>query len=78
MKLKPKGGLDEQSSNYIMKIDLNKEECNNVKAALLHLAKDPAITEDGMRVLLALSAQFNWMGEIQNYVEKGSGEEPSA
>jgi len=41
-----------------MQIKLIKEECQNVKVALLSLAKSPQVNEDGMKMLLNLSDKF--------------------
>lgn len=42
----------------MMKLELNDQECNNVKVALLQLAKSPQVNEEGMKVLLVLSDKF--------------------
>jgi len=49
-----------------MKIELSKEECQNVKVALLSLAKSSQVNEDGMKMLLILSDKFT----VKEVVEK--------
>ena len=49
-----------------MRIELNDQECQNVKVALLSLAKSPQVNEDGMKMLLNLSDKFT----VKEVVEK--------
>jgi len=41
-----------------MNINLNDQECQNVKVALMSLAKSSQVNEDGMKMLLNLSDKF--------------------
>ena len=49
-----------------MKIELSKDECKNVRVALLSLAKSPQVNEEGMKMLLILSDKFT----VKEVVEK--------
>jgi len=48
-----------------MQINLNEDEMNNVKLALLQLAKSPQVNEEGMKVLLVLSDKFTVKEEVK-------------
>ena len=41
-----------------MNINLNDQECQNVKTSLLSLAKSSQVNEEGMKMLLNLSDKF--------------------
>jgi len=41
-----------------MRIELNDQECQNVKVALMSLAKSSQVNEEGMKMLLNLSDKF--------------------
>jgi len=41
-----------------MNINLNDQECQNVKVALMSLAKSSQVNEEGMKMLLNLSDKF--------------------
>ena len=49
-----------------MKIEITEQEANNVKVALIQLAKSPQISEDGMKILLVLSDKFTVKEEVNN------------
>ncbi len=49
-----------------MKIELSKDECKNVRVALLSLAKSSQVNEEGMKMLLILSDKFT----VKEVVEK--------
>lgn len=46
-----------------MNVNLSQEECQNVKVALLSLAKQPSTNEQGMAMLLMLARKFEWVEE---------------
>ena len=41
-----------------MKVELNKDECHNIRIALRTVIKQPEVAEAGMKELLALSDKF--------------------
>ncbi len=41
-----------------MKIELNEQECHNIRVALRILIKSPETSEQGMKELLVLSDKF--------------------
>ena len=41
-----------------MKIELNEQECHNIKVALRVLIKQPEVNEETMKTLLILSDKF--------------------
>ena len=47
-----------------MQINLSKEECQNVKVALLSMAKSSQVNEIGMKMLLNLSDKFTVKEEV--------------
>ena len=48
-----------------MRIELNDQECQNVKVALLSMAKSSQVNEDGMKMLLNLSDKFVVKEEVE-------------
>jgi len=48
-----------------MKIELNDNECKNVKVALLSMAKSQQVNEEGMKMLLNLSDKFVVKEEVE-------------
>lgn len=44
-----------------MQIELNQQECKNIKIALLSTAKQASVGENEMASLLMLARKFNWV-----------------
>ena len=57
-----------------MNITLTKEECHNVKAALVMTAKRSDVDENAMKMLLVLSDKFTF-AEVSAEIEKVTVEE---
>jgi len=53
-----------------MKIELSKDECKNVRVALLSLAKSSQVNEEGMKMLLNLSDKFVVKEEVNQKADK--------
>ena len=54
----------------MIKITLTPEEAQNVRTALLNLAKSPQVNEEGMKVLLILSDKFIQQTEVKEESKK--------
>lgn len=44
-----------------MQVELNQQECQNVKVALILAAKQQGVGENEMATFLMLSQKFNWV-----------------
>jgi hypothetical protein len=53
-----------------MKVELTKDDCFNVKSALLIAAKRPEVNEQGMTALLVLSNKFLWREENKKPIKE--------
>ena len=58
-----------------MKIQLTKEECQNVVAALITTSKMQDININAMKVLINLSDKFTWVEPVVKE-DKGINKEP--